>query len=183
MPESDPFVLVAHSGAGLLLSAIREVSKRTAACYLSVESGIPRDGMNCLDLFEKSKADGFRASAPGGLLPTLTAHDQEAIPGAELRARFVSELRPLPLAVYEELLPVSAGWPDAPCGHLQFSPFYDADAGLARKTDWAYIKAPGNHFYMLVEPDAVADALIALVGALAHSVEQNNSTRADHKAS
>ena len=79
--------------------------------------------------------------------------------------RFVAELRPLPLAVYEEPIPVFEGWPDAPCGYLRFgaNPAYDAPAERARRDGWAYREMDGAHFHMLGDPAAVAGALLDLV--------------------
>lgn len=74
----------------------------------------------------------------------------------------MAELRPLPLAVYEEPLPVFAGWPDAPCSYLQLSPVYDAPAQQAQAQGWPYVHLPGGHFQMLVAPEAVTDVLLRL---------------------
>ena len=87
------------------------------------------------------------------------------IPDTALRWRFVAELRPLPLAVYEEPLPVFAGWPDAPCGYLRFAatPVYEEPEREARRRGWACAQLPGHHFHMLVDPPTVAQALLDLL--------------------
>ena len=129
IPPGETLVLVGHSGGGMLLPAIRKASKRPVAAYLFVDAGIPRNGLIRLDFFEEGEAKEFRAAASDGLLPTWSETDlEEVLPDEEIRRRFVRELRPLPLAVYEEPLPVFAGWPDAPCGYVQFSPVYDPAA-------------------------------------------------------
>src|SRR5207249_3404078 len=104
----EPCVLVGHSGAGALLPAIREALGRPVFAYVFVDAGIPQDGMSRLDQFSsQEEAEQFRQAAVDGLLPTWTEDDlAHLIPDAETRRRFVSELRPLPLAVYEEPIPV-----------------------------------------------------------------------------
>ncbi|HMA33420.1 MAG TPA: alpha/beta hydrolase [Chloroflexia bacterium] len=161
-----PLVLAGHSGAGPLLPAIAAQSGRPIAAYLFVDAGLPADGKSRLDLFgDPAAAAQFRQAAVDGLLPPWTDADLAAvIPDSALRARFVAELQPLPLAVYEEPIPVFPGWPDAPCGYLQFSPIYDGPAAAAQRTGWRYRMLPGGHFHMLVDPGAVARALVDLAG-------------------
>ncbi|MSP13091.1 MAG: alpha/beta hydrolase [Chloroflexi bacterium] len=166
-PSQQPLILVGHSGAGMLLPAIRQVTGRPVAAYLFVDAGLPVAGKSRLDLFEDAEAAAaFRQAATGGLLPAWTEEDlREVIPSIEQRRRFVAELRPLPLAVYEDPLPVFAGWPDAPCGYLRFgaNPAYDTGAARALREGWAYSQLEGMHFHMLVDPPAVAQALLTLV--------------------
>ncbi|CAN5229893.1 hypothetical protein BH20ACT24_BH20ACT24_14260 [soil metagenome] len=161
-----PLVLVAHSGAGPLLPAVRLALGNPVAAYLFVDAGLPRGGLSRLELFEDSEAVRmFRASAKGGLLPPWTSEDlREAIPNERVRDRFVAELRPLALSVYEEPLPVFEGWPDAPCGYIRFgaNPAYDSPATQAEGAGWPVVRLPGEHFHMLVDPRGVADALVGL---------------------
>ena len=171
MPSDQSLILVGHSGAGMLLPAVRQALGRAVAGYIFVDAGIPRNGMSRLELFESKEAvEQFRQAAVNGLLPTWTGEDlREHIPDDDLRRRFVDDLRPLPLAVYEEPLPVFEAWPDAPCGYLLFSPIYNDPAEQARKDGWAYAEIEARHFHMLVDPAGVADALIGLsrqMGAL-----------------
>ena len=167
VPSNETLVLVGHSGGGMLLPAIREVSNRPVAAYLFVDAGIPHNGKSRLDFFEEDEAERFRVRSKDGLLPTWSEEElKEVLPDAEIRRRFVEELRPLPLAVYEEPLPVFAGWPDAPCGYLQLSPHYEPLAEQAQSMGWAYRQLKGGHFHMLVAPEAVADALLGLLKQL-----------------
>ena len=118
---------------------------------------------NCIS----EAAQQFRAAATNGLLPSWSSNDlRDVIPDSAIRARFVAELRPTPLAVYTEPLPVFDGWPDAPCGYAQFSAFYDSSAEHARQLGWPCRKLDAGHFHMLVDPRAVADVLLDLIAAL-----------------
>jgi hypothetical protein len=139
---------LAHSGAGMLLPAIRQVTGRRVAAYLFVDAMIPENMKSRLDLFASPEAaTRFRQSAKNGYLPVWTDEDlREDIPDNALRRRFVNELRPLPLAVYEEPIPVFSGWPDAPCGYLQFTPTYEFGKRRAETSGWIYSRMNGGHF-------------------------------------
>lgn len=151
----------------MLLPAIRAASERPAGAYLFVDAQPPQNGKSRLDLFSKEGAEQFRASATDGFLPTWTEDDlAQAIHDASIRRSFVQELRPLPLAVYEEPIPVFADWPDAPCGFLQFTPTYEQPAEEARRKGWAYRKLDEDHFLMLNDPVAVTRAIIELADQL-----------------
>ncbi len=171
LPGDQPLILVAHSGAGVLLPGIRQTLWRDVKGYIFADAVIPRDHASRLDLFASSEgADEFRQTARDGLLPTWTDEDlREHIIDDDLRRRFVAELSPLPLAVYEERIPVFDGWPDAPCAYLLFSPIYQQMAAQAQQRGWSYAEVSALHFHMLVDPEGVAQALIALsrqMGAL-----------------
>ncbi|MDQ2810094.1 MAG: alpha/beta hydrolase [Chloroflexota bacterium] len=160
-------VLVSHSGAGVLLPAVGAALGRPLGGYVFVDSDLPQDGRSRLDLFaaaHPAAAAEFRAAADAaGLLPPWTETDlAEDIPDPDLRCRFVAELQPLPLAVYEEAIPVPAAWPDAPCGYVHFSPPYAGAAAQARARAWPVVDLPGSHFRLLTDPVAVADALLGL---------------------
>ncbi len=88
----------------------------------------------------------------------------DLIPDPGLRHDFIQELRPTPIAVYDEPLPVFSGWPDAPCGYVKFSAAYEREALRARRNGWRVLDLPGSHFHMLVEPRKVAGALVDFAG-------------------
>ena len=165
-PSATPLILAGHSGAGVLLPLIRQAIRRPVAAYIFVDAGLPSHGRSRLDSFDDpDDVDAFRQSATGGFLPVWSNDDlREVIPDAAVREQFVAELVPLPLAVYEEALPVPDDWPDAPCGYLRFgtNPAYTAAADHAVQAGWPYAVLDGEHFHMLVKPAAVADALLEL---------------------
>jgi hypothetical protein len=135
VPAGRPLVLVGHSGAGPLLPAVCQALGRPVAAYLFVDAGIPEDGESLLGPPDSGFARELRELyAAGGRFPNWGDADLlEIIPDPEMRRRLLAELRPQPFAFWEESLPVAPGWPDAPCGYLQFSPVYDAPAARARE--------------------------------------------------
>jgi hypothetical protein len=170
-PPDLPLVLVGHSGAGPLLPVIGQQIGRPIGAYLFVDAGIPVDGQCRLDLMaseDPAFARGFREHLiAGGHFPTWTDDDLAAIlPEPRPRQQLIAELRPRALAFFAEPIPVFAGWPDAPCAYLQFSSAYDVPAQRARDAGWPYRAIAAGHFHMLVDPVAVADALLDLTGQL-----------------
>src|SRR5262245_15662160 len=138
VPQDRAIVLVGHSGAGPLLPAIREAMHRKVAGYLFFDAGLPRDGASRLDLFDTpEEVKAFRAAAVDGILPKWTDDDlRTAITDDVLRRAFVADLPALPLAVYEEPLPVFRNWPDAPCAYVRTSATYDPFLAAAKKQGW-----------------------------------------------
>ncbi len=173
--EQEPgdclLVLVGHSGAGPLLPAIRQAAARPAAAYVFVDAGFPVAGKSRLDLMASEDPEFARPLrqhlASGERFPSWSEEDlREVIPDPRLRRGMLKELRPRPLAFFEEPIPVFAGWPDAPCGYLRFSPAYEAPAEHARRLGWAYREITAGHFHMLVDPSTVATTLTDMVGRL-----------------
>lgn len=157
--------LVGHSGAGALLPAIRQQWGRPVGGYCFVDAGIPRDDESRLGAADS--ADFVRQLRPlllaGGRFPNWTDDIlRPVVPNDALRQRLLAGLRPRLLRFWEEPVPVFAGWPDASCTYLQFGAPYDAAAEGARTVGWPYRHMPAGHFHMLIEPGAVADALVDL---------------------
>ena len=145
---------------------IRQALGRAVAGYVFVDAGLP-DG--------QPRASGPFAAmlrelhARGERFPNWSdAVLREVVPDAAQRARLLSELRPQPWAFWTAPVPVFAGWPDAPCGYLRFgaNPAYDAAWAAATAAGWPRRRLEGGHFLPLVDPAAVAEALLAVVDEL-----------------
>lgn len=164
LPDDPPPFLVAHSGAGALLPAIRQELGRPVAGYLFVDAGIPADGET------RHGAGAFAAQlrdlyARGGRYPDWSEDDLRALVPDPAARRLIGP-RPQPWAFWDEAIPVFAGWPDAPCGYLQFTASYDEHGERARREGWPYRRIDAGHFHPLVAPDEVADALRGLAARL-----------------
>jgi hypothetical protein len=168
---ADPLVLVGHSGAGPLLAAVGtrlRAAGHPCAGYLFCDAGLPQDGASRLDLLaveDRAMAEAFRAELElGGRFPEWSdAKLAPLVPDPAARAALVGSLRPRGLAFFTEPLPAAAGWPDAPCGYLRLSAVYARWAEAAAARGWPTARLDAGHFHPLVDPDAVAAALVGLV--------------------
>ena len=167
LPDDRAFVLVGHSGAGMLLPAIGQLAERAIAGYIFADAGIPIDGKSRLDLLKLEVPEvgemGEQELLAGGHIPQWSDDDLSMVvadPGT--RRIILAGLRPQGLAFYTEPIPVFAGWPDAPCAYLQFSQGYDYSATQARQMGWPTLNLDAGHFHLLVDAPAVADALVEL---------------------
>jgi len=164
LPAERSLMLVAHSGAGLMLPLVRQTTGRPVEAYVFVDAMVPEDGMLPAEegYFRRIAVDGFIPPFSEAVLRAVGIDDES------IRGRLLSELRPLPLGVYEEPIPVFEGWPDAPCGYIRFTrtlrTAYERFVQRARRQGWAYREVDGNHFHMLVDSKVVAAALLELVG-------------------
>jgi Alpha/beta hydrolase family len=168
----QPLVLIGHSAAGAYLPVIRQSLPNRVVAYVFVDARLPVRNASLFDASSEDMAGHQRALAKDGWLPPWSdwfgeEAVRQVIPDEEMRRRFLSELRPIPLRLFEETIPVFAGWPDAPCGYIQFSEVYEPEAEQARANGWPVIRVEGEHLHMLVAPDAAADAILALVAQLA----------------
>jgi pimeloyl-ACP methyl ester carboxylesterase len=161
-------VLVAHSGAGPLVAAIRTAARRAVAGYVFVDAGLPngtrpRKGVGAF----AEELD--RLYATGRRFPDWTDEIlRPLVPDPARREALLRDLRPQPLSFWNEVLPVFDGWPDAPCAYLRFvpNPAYEEAAAAARAAGWPYRELTGGHFHMLVDPVAVAEALVSVTAEM-----------------
>jgi pimeloyl-ACP methyl ester carboxylesterase len=171
IPTETSLTLVAHSGAGPLLPAIRQSLVNPVHAYVFVDAGIARDGLSRLDLMKSEDpawAEQFQEElARGERFPTWSFDDlQEVLPKEELRRQMVAELQPRGLDFFTEPIPVFDGWPDAPCIYIQCSAAYEQPAGQARKAGWLTYTLEAGHFHMLVDPAAVTDSILEALDSL-----------------
>lgn len=176
IPAQQKVILVAHSGAGPLLPAIRQKLTHPVFAYIFVDAGIPREGLSRLDLMKLEDAqwaEQFHQSLlQGEKFPAWSEEDlEEIIPDVEKRQKLVDKIRPRSLAFFVEAIPVQAGWPDAPCIYIKFSASYEWDALQAREAGWPVYSIDVAHFHMLVDPIAVADLLVTSVQNLLDSAK------------
>jgi hypothetical protein len=163
--------LVAHSGAGPLLPAIRAKLANPVSAYVFVDAGIPRDGASRLDLMKSEDSDWAKQFQEylenGGRFPNWSSEDlREIIPDENSRNRLVAEINPRTLDFFSEPIPALDGWPDAPCVYILFSEPYKSAAAQASESGWQTYELESGHFHMLVDPKAVTDLLIQSVNRL-----------------
>lgn len=165
---AHPPIFVGHSGAGPLLPVMRSALGGPVGAYVFVDAGLPRSASTGFERMPAVLADRLQSLVRDGCVPRWSDWwGDEAVrmhlPDDEMRACFLAELRPLPLALFEERLPVTGPWPDAPCAYLQLSPGYDAEAAEARRQKWPDARLNSHHLGLPTEPVAISDALLAML--------------------
>jgi alpha/beta hydrolase family protein len=171
VPLDAPLVLLAHSGAGPILPAIRGVVRHQVQAYLFVDAGIPRDRATRLDLMaleSRERAQKFREHlGGGGTFPNWSEDDlQDILPDSQTRRALLAEVNPRGRQFFDEPIPAFAGWDNTPCGYIQFSAAYASQAALAREKGWRVTELAGGHFHMLVDPKGVTNAIVEMASAL-----------------
>ncbi len=167
---NEPLWLVGHSAAGSFLPAIRAALKtpKRIAGYLFVDARLPKNNASLFEDSSPEAVDRQRQMARAGWLPPWSewfGEDaiREVIPDDKERKRFVEELRPIPLALFEEPIPVFAGWPDAPCVYIRLSEFYKPQAEYASSAGWQVRELNAQHMHMLCDPHLVTEVMLEIV--------------------
>jgi hypothetical protein len=165
IPKHNSIILVAHSGAGPLLPAMRAALTNPVHAYVFVDAGIPRNGASRLDLMRSEDpqwAAQFQEElGRGGTFPNWSFDDlQEVLPDESLRRQMIAEIQPRGLAFFTEPIPVFEGWPDAPCAYIQCSAAYERPAMQARAAGWPTYQLEAGHFHMLVDAAAITDLIL-----------------------
>jgi hypothetical protein len=177
LPGDAAVVLVAHSGAGPLLPAVKQAMRRPIAGYVFVDAGLPSDGTSRLEMLAAeipaAAAELRELLDAGGRYPTWSDEDLRAeLPNAETRQGVLDEVRPQSADFWTEPIPVPEAWPDARCAYLRLSPAYDDPAAQAREQKWPVRTLDVGHFHMLINAPAVTDALLSLCDELGFAAEQ-----------
>jgi len=171
IPGDTSVTLVAHSGAGPLLPAIRQWFANPVNAYVFVDAGIPVNGATRLDLMRSEDPDWaaqFQEYLEGrGMFPTWSSDDlQEVIPDEGLRKQMMAEIHPRGMDFFTEPIPVFEGWPDAHCAYIKFSSSYEYSAAQAKQAGWPTYELEAGHFHMLVDPQAVMNMIVEAVKRL-----------------
>ncbi len=168
IPQARSLVLVGHSGAGPLLPALGRAAGHPISAYLFVDASLHHPGQSHLDQIEASIplfAQELRKDlAAGKCFPNWSNEDlREDLPDGRVRRRLLAEVQPHSLGYFEEAMPVVPGWPDAPAGYLLFTQGYHGALEQAQGAGWPSRALNAGHFHMLVDPGAVAGALVELM--------------------
>ncbi|MFE4958027.1 alpha/beta hydrolase [Streptomyces sp. NPDC056653] len=166
IPTDHPLVLVAHSNAGLFLPSIRSGLDHPVNGSVFVDAALPaRIGQTPVAPLEL--LEFLRPLAVDGMLPRWTDWWDEAdiapmFSDPTMRQKVIAEQPTLPLAYYEQRIPVPDDWDDHPCSYLLFGPPYDDMATDARERGWRTAHLPGAHLHQIVDPAGTARHLLEL---------------------
>ncbi len=165
---AGPAVLVGYSAAGSLLAGLTAALPAGASAIVCVDGRLPAATGDSPTGSEEIRLH-LEPLAVDGILPPWTEWwEPELYAGQrldpELRALVEADLKRLPLAYYEGRVPPPPGWDDVPCGYLLLTrEWFREDADEARRRGWRVEEIPeARHFHVLVDPHAVADALLRL---------------------
>lgn len=87
----------------------------------------------------------------------------ELIPDVVQRREFIDELISVPLAMYDEPVPVPEGWSEGHNAYLRLSDAYTDEAIRARERGWPTISLDLDHLAVSTRPSEVADAISSLL--------------------
>ncbi len=168
VPDEPGLVLVPHSNAGLYVDALAAVRRVERVVF--VDAGLPsRSGPTPVAPAALRRHLEGLADADGLLPPWTGWWPDQAVarlfPDARTRAVVESEQRRLPLGYFADAVPAPAPHPAAavvPGGYLAFGDTYAEERDTAARRGWRVETLAGEHLHQLVDPEAVAAAVIRL---------------------
>jgi pimeloyl-ACP methyl ester carboxylesterase len=170
LPGDAHVVLVVHSNAGLFVPVIVEAAPRPVDAVVFLDAALPTAGGSPVAppeflAFLRERAD------PEGLLPPWTrwwdaADVAPLFPDDATRAAIQAEEPRLPLSYYAQTVPAPQAWEQVPAGYVAFGDAYAEQMEQARSRCWPVAELPGLHLHQLVDPAAVADAVVAVAEQL-----------------
>lgn len=162
----NPLALVMHSNAGCFAPVLVDTLQQPVDALIFVDAGIPASS-GTTSLVPDEFMVFLREKAVDGMLPPWTQwwdeHDVAPLfPDDQTRAEVQAEEPHLPLAYYEQSIPVTSRWDGRRCAYLKFSEGYEDAAAEARRRGWQVAELPGQHLHMLVDPVNTARLILEL---------------------
>lgn len=159
-----PVTIAGHSNSGLLLPSIAD--GLSDARLLFVDAGIP-PGNGVVPLADTEFLTFVRGLAKDGRLPPWSrwwgeGAMREVVPDEAARREIEADMPTVPLAYLEGAAEAPPGWERRRCAYLRFSEPYLVAENEARARGWPTAVVRGSHLQMVVDPVAVADAIIRL---------------------
>jgi hypothetical protein len=163
--EHRATVLVAHSNAGYYAPAVAD-DATLPVVYM--DAALPDPDVTTTLLAPPSLApflDGLPTT--DDLLPPWTQWwgDEDVaslFPTQEWFERVDADAPRLAPAYFGTPVPVPAGWTAGPAAYVAFGDTYAAELGLAERLGWVVRRERGHHLTHLVDPDGVAEVVLAL---------------------
>ena len=180
--SADTDIVAGHSGAGLILPAIVDSLPSSARPRLVfVDAAIPECAGDArlnpvvVDLLRPLAVEGV---LPPGFLWLGEGGLERLIPDREMRARVEAELPELPMALFEQGLPVAAGWCEWRCDYLLLSEEMRGEAERARSLGWPVLEDLGNHLDVVNRAAEVAADLVRIGGRTQNELLASRTPRA-----
>ncbi len=167
MTRSRPGLVVAHSNAGRYA-----VAAAAGVPVVYVDAALPPEHGEAT-LAPEGLLDHLAALVDAeGLLPPWTrwwSDDDlaEVLPDADVLAGIRATEPRLPLTYFRARLGAPAGWTAAPQAYLAYGATYAEERAFARRHGWpTFVLEGAGHLHHLVDPDAVAAAVVDLAGRI-----------------
>jgi hypothetical protein len=164
-----PLALVGHSAAGPLLPALTRALAGTVG-HVVFADAVMAPVAGAAELAPVWMWNRASPLASGGVLPKWSRWWSPGtmatlVPDESRRREIEDEMPELPLDYLEQVLRVPEHWTrQVGCSYVWFSDAHRDDAGSAAHRSWPVRRVAGGHLHMVVEPEAVADVLVALCG-------------------
>src|SRR5215470_6785735 len=180
--HAAPVVLVPHSNAGLFVPVLARDLGRSVVRAIFADASIPAESGETPVVGDDFLPFLHGLADPAGMLPRWTDWWTEediapVLPDPQIRRIVADEQPTLPIGYYLERVPSPGGWNDLDCCYLQFSEGYGGQADEARRRGWPVLRVPGEHLHQVVDPDAVARAVLELAAAPARRQGDGPSPR------
>lgn len=165
--QPEDTVLVVHSGAGALVSAIAERVPLRGAVF--VDALLPHPGRSWFEAAPDALNTRLRKLVRDGKLPPWhlwwpKGAIEALLPQTAQFERFTGALSELPLAYFEERAPDTER--ETPGAYLQLSQACQADADRAEAAGWPVCRLELHHLAMLTHPDTVAPEIERLAACV-----------------
>lgn len=165
--REHPDVVLAHSNAGRYAATVA-----AGVPVVHVDAALPPSSGEAT-LVPEALLDHLAGLADSdGLLPPWTRwwSDEDlaaVVPDPQVLAGIRAQEPRLPLSYVRGRLGAPVGWQEAPQAYLALGGTYADELGLARRLGWPTLVLDGaGHLHHLVDPDAVAAAVVDLAARL-----------------
>lgn len=162
-------ILVGHSGSGVLLPHIGEEARVPVAGFVFVDAHLPPT-QGAQPIADEDFREFLDVLASDGRLPpwstwwgpeTMTG----LVPDQLLRNQVCAEMPSVPLAYFDEQVMGASTWSEYPCGYVRLSSLYEDQARRADERGWPIERFSAGHLHMVVDPRAVAEAILNVLTA------------------
>jgi pimeloyl-ACP methyl ester carboxylesterase len=155
-------VVVAHSYAGVPVTALADRCRDRIAAVVYLDSGMPRDGENANDVFpgtDEAYAADVASRGDGWLIPVPAAETFGIADEGDL-AWVRARLTPHPLKTFTDRVRLRTSPPAVPSGAIVCALDGTADSPAARSLgDMPTITVQAGHDVMITDPELVVDAV------------------------
>ncbi|WP_109474601.1 hypothetical protein [Ornithinimicrobium cavernae] len=164
--------LIAHSNAGYLAPAVRDLAGRGGRVIFMDAALPPESGPTLLAPSQFRDHISSLASDDGQLPPWTRWWSLEDLDGVIPADRFDELDRDcprLPVSYFDAQIVAPQGWVDAPNAYLAFGSTYAEELAFAQKSGWPYTVVAGGHLHFLFDPATVAADVLKLTERLSRA--------------